>query len=304
MGMIVCPECGRNISSFSKKCPNCGVPQDIIKLLTARFEREHPGQHLTAISSQNATTGERNTIHCVMCRTSYESDGAAVCPECMYPAFSFNSDFQKTKSEVRAFRKKQGIPPYRLQVGHYYTMGHYGGESINWRVLAIDNGKALLVTEKLLDAKQFDLDDTNFWHSCTLRRWLNSEFIASAFTTDERGKIITRTVPASVHPEYKDAPSKDTMDKVFLLSLQEVEMYFENNEDRRAYPTDYAKANGASVDEDSGAGEWWLRTSGYLSLCTSYIGYSGSLNVLNDFSKKTNYCIRPAIWIYESMANW
>ena len=41
------------------------------------------------------------------------------------------------------------------------------------------------------------------------------------------------------NPAYKTEGREDTEDHVFLLSLGEAERYFEDDEDRRAFPMEY-----------------------------------------------------------------
>ena len=51
---------------------------------------------------------------------------------------------------------------------------------------------------------------------------------------------------------YGTNGGKDTEDWVFLLSIGEAERYFEDDEDRRTFPTEYAIARDAYVYSDLG----------------------------------------------------
>ena len=53
------------------------------------------------------------------------------------------------------------------------------------------------------------------WETCTLRKWLNSDFLNSVFTEDEKTKINTVLVSADKNPEFNSDPGSDTQDKVF-----------------------------------------------------------------------------------------
>ena len=43
-------------------------------------------------------------------------------------------------------------------------------------------------------------------------------------------------------------PGNTTTDKIFLLSINEVDKYYGSNDVRKCVPTEYAKANGAYTD--------------------------------------------------------
>ncbi len=72
----------------------------------------------------------------------------------------------------------------------YVLFGHYpqeyDDEPILWRVLTVKKGRALLLSELILDTHEFDLEQ-NEWESSDLRTWLNRVFINEAFTKAERG---------------------------------------------------------------------------------------------------------------------
>lgn len=99
-----------------------------------------------------------------------------------------------------------------------------GKEPIAWRVLAIVNGKALLLAEKILDCRPYNTKDSGVtWETCTLRAWLNNDFFNDAFNSGEKAKILATRVVNENSPEYYDTDGgNDTDDKVFLLSYSEV----------------------------------------------------------------------------------
>ena len=61
------------------------------------------------------------------------------------------------------------------------------------------------------------------------------------------------------NPRYGTSGGKDMEDRVFLLSLWEAEKYFEDDEDRRTFPTVYAIAQDVYVNSELGTVWWWLR---------------------------------------------
>ena len=184
------------------------------------------------------------------------------------------------------------------QEGRYFTLGRYeqdnkmgnGPEPIQWMVLARDGDRVLVISRYILDCVRYDEEYRRVtWETCTLRAWLNGEFLDSAFDADEQLLIPTTHVTADPNPDFDVDPGEDTEDKLFLLSIPEAEVYFHpdpyvvprvgiNAEERlkqgakyEANPstlycktTAYAAARG-NIPRDGafkGAADWWLRAPG------------------------------------------
>ena len=105
-------------------------------------------------------------------------------------------------------------------------------------------------------------------------------FRSTAFNEEEKGLIALTKVKNADNPKYGTDGGKGTEDRVFLLSLEEAEMYFEDDEDRRAIPTEYAIAQDAYVNDDLGTVCWWLRSPGYTSDVAAKVDTDGSLGLL------------------------
>ncbi len=195
-----------------------------------------------------------------------------------------------------------------LQAGDCVLLGTYeqdnntsnGKEDIEWLVLEVKDGKALLISKYALDCKQYNTSNTAItWETCTLRTWLNGEFINTTFSAEEKAMIPTVTVPADRNTVYSFStdPGNETQDQVFLLSLVETNKYFNSNRARKCKPTEYAVANGAHVNSSSGDCWWWLRTLGDNQSSIVYVYNNGDLfkngtNVTNNHGS-----VRPALWI-------
>lgn len=199
-----------------------------------------------------------------------------------------------------------------IKVGDTYTFGAYeqdnstsnGKEAIEWTVLDKDGMSLLLISKQALDCQQYNTSYTDVtWESCSLRKWMNGTFLNKAFNAEEQAQIQNTTVSADKNPEYNTNPGNATTDKVFLLSINEVEKYFNSDEARKCAPTAYAKAQGAYTSDSyktaSGAATcwWWLRSPGtYQSIAASVyddgsVTYSGyNVNYVSD-------AVRPALWI-------
>lgn len=179
-----------------------------------------------------------------------------------------------------------------------------GKEPIEWIVLAKKEDRILVISKYVLAAGKYHERSTSVtWKDCSLREWLNDDFLEDAFTKEEIGKIPTVTVKADKNPKYGTNPGKDTKDQIFLLSAKEAKKYFDSNAGRQCKPTKTAKEQDVYVK--SGYCWWWLRTPGdygYKAMAVRNNGelLNGGYTVHNGGkanSKKTYGGIRPAMWI-------
>lgn len=193
-----------------------------------------------------------------------------------------------------------------VNIGNTYRFGSYeqdnnksnGQEDIEWLVLAKEGTKILVISKYALDCQQYNTtmytDVT--WETCTLRKWLNSNFLGSAFTADEKAMIPTVTVSADKNPGYSTNPGNATQDQVFLLSIPEVNKYFNSDSARQCKPTDYAVANGA-LENDSGNCWWWLRSPGYTQGSAATVYDDGDVDEYGSYVFRARDAVRPALWI-------
>lgn len=131
-----------------------------------------------------------------------------------------------------------------VDTGGIMVLGSYpqgfNGElaPIVWRPLhANDDGTVTFISEYGLDVIPFNNElKTVTWEDCSLRKWLNNDFCLTAFTDRELNRIVT----------------DERGDKVSLLSIQEANAYFRSDEDRKCWPTDYAKLKGAAMQSSNG----------------------------------------------------
>lgn len=208
------------------------------------------------------------------------------------------------KAESARLEKKK----YELKnakVGDYVIFGHYeqdndesnGKEEIEWRVLEVKDGKALVISKYALDGKEYSSDGSYIcWENCTLRNWLNNDFINSAFSEEEKALIPTATVSADKNPEYDTDPGNATQDRVFLLSIPEANIYFTSDSARVCKPTAYAIANGA-YKSDNGNFRWWLRSPGAYKGYVTYVFKDGGVMEYGNVVNTRPGAVRPALWI-------
>ena len=210
-----------------------------------------------------------------------------------------------------------------IPVGGVILFGHYeqdsnpdnGPEPIEWIVLDVQDGKALLLSRYGLDAKPYHEENQDItWKTCTLRNWLNSDFLNAAFSeTEQRGILLTDVdnSDAQGYSGWITDSGNDTQDRLFLLSCAEAGTYLgaqyykignaNQNLKSRAIPTAYAKDQGSTTDsnyqtgEGEAAGWWWLRSPGRNQKYAAVIFFDGAF-----YSGGVNLslpAVRPALWI-------
>lgn len=233
--------------------------------------------------------------------------------------FESLGDYKDCKNKTNeAFEKYKIQKIKEANVGDIIYYGSYeqdnnisnGKENIEWRVLAKENNRILVISDKTLDCQPYnDTYSAVTWETCTLRKWLNDDFFNFAFTDAEKKCIPTVTVLADKNPEYSTNSGKTTKDKVFLLSIAEVNKYFTIDELWKCVPTEYTIAKGVrigvKIDTDikicSVDGKcicfWWLRSPG---INRPYAACVNNYNGINEDGRYVNFdgnAVRPAMWI-------
>ena len=187
---------------------------------------------------------------------------------------------------------------------------------IKWRVLQNSGGELFILSEYILDCKQYHSDCHPYhseyaditWNDCDLRKWLNNEFYNAAFSAAEK-KLVTTTLCTD---NGDDSP--DTKDKIFLPGVAEVKGLTDvlGRDMRRAMGTEFAKVKKAdgchlyvydkSVEGDyitengrkHGCSWWWLRTQGNSSSRAFFIGTRASIRSYGRVNLSC-YGVRPAL---------
>lgn len=196
--------------------------------------------------------------------------------------------------------------PADLKVGDVITFGAYeqdndrenGSEPVEWQVLAAEDGRVLIISKYALDAKPYNTSwIRRTWEGCTLRKWLNKDFYNSAFSPDEKAKILVVTNANPDHPITGIKGGRDTQDRIFLLTIDEAASLFPSDEARRCRATAYAKANGSYLNEYNGSSWYWLRSRGAYSLTGSLVLFSGYVNTVGYGVNNTGGYVRPVLWL-------
>ena len=181
--------------------------------------------------------------------------------------------------ESAAYAKKTDTM-IEFRLGNVVTFGNFEGKPIRWKVLE-ENGKIrLLFAEDIITNRAFNKERDNVnWEKCTLRRWLNQDFLNQAFTLKERMSIFATRRDNPKNREWSTDCGPKTMDKAFVFNHDEIEHYLPNPEDR-------------GLDE-----WWWTRTMGHNVLSAECVYMDGSIYDIGLNIAQTEIGVRPCIWV-------
>ena len=186
-----------------------------------------------------------------------------------------------------------------VNVGDKVDFGHWeqdnidnGPENITWEVLEKADGKALLLSEKVIDAYPYFIPEATFqpysdftpeivndrglvekrmnvnhmkseeywatllvvtWEKSDLRAWLNADFFEGAFSDAEKAQVLSSVISTPADNKWTNG-CPDTLDKVFVLKWSEIENY--GRDYFRARSTAYADER-----TNSPFTCYWLRTN-------------------------------------------
>lgn len=166
-----------------------------------------------------------------------------------------------------------------LEPGNIVTFGSYDNAPLEWIVLKVQDGEAMLLTRDVLNEQAYSPRAATVWAGSFTKRILNEETIYRLFDVREADILSTHVISDLASPySVTGIPGDASTCQLFLLS------YFEA---RDLLPTDEARS--ASMD-------WWLRTArGYGSEYVHYVSADGA--VCDGKDSESSLGIRPAIWV-------
>lgn len=212
--------------------------------------------------------------------------------------------YKESTKKIREIYTKWGYG--ELNIGDSFTFGMYeqdndssnGAESIEWIILQKEDKRLLVVSRYALDCVRYNTEYKDVtWETCTLRSWLNSTFMNEAFSEGEKSMISVTTVSADRNPKYDTNPGNATQDQVFLLSISEVNKYFNSDEERQCKPTEYAVDQGAYENDETGCCWCWLRSPGFNQGRAARVDYDGGVYEIGSLVNRDYIAVRPALWI-------
>lgn len=202
-------------------------------------------------------------------------------------------------------------------VGDTVTFGTYeqnnnysdGNENIEWVVIDKQEDKIMVVSKYIIAEQPFNTTNEGHisWENCTLRKWLNNDFLNEAFSGAEKNLITDTTVFSTEYPVVGATYSTtdySTTDKIFLLSENERNMLSSVDalkgivtESVIALFSDAANSDVANINPSNFEPLWWLRTTWEYAddPCASVVygvDYDGWT-----YAVEENAGVRPAMWI-------
>ena len=172
------------------------------------------------------------------------------------------------------------IKSFFFEVCSTVSFGVYENQPIEWQVLEVKDNKALLLSKHILFTMPFDKNCKGSWNTSSLRQYLNGEFYENCFTESEKNDIISSNIKVN---------SGDTKDRIYLLSVDEVNKYFKNDQERIA------------VSLDGCEDWWWLRSRGCYGNGAAYVDDDGYVNSDGYYADFVDGGVRVALqWNLES----
>lgn len=148
--------------------------------------------------------------------------------------------------------------PEDVKAGDEVKFGNYA-----WLVLDVDDEECLLAmyhAEKHEETRNGAYNDTLedvTWADCSLRKWLNGEFLENGFLEEEREQILTEKYENPGNDAYGTDGGEETEDQVTLLTP---EMYTEYSEVLSAIKMNY-----------------WLRAPGALQQTAQFVSHRNKI---------------------------
>lgn len=223
-----------------------------------------------------------------------------------YETFTALEDYRDSEAKAAAIYNnylKQTLQS--AQIGDVFTFGAYeqdndsanGPEELEWYVLAKEEGKVLVLSKYALDSLPYNqIFASAVWESCTLRTWLNQDFLNTAFTAKEQELISVSTVTADANPQFRTDPGNDTQDRLFLLSAPQGQSYEKYPDIMCCEPTPFAIEQGAQVNENNHC-SWWLRSPGLFPADATSVSTFGDVYEFGNYVFFEFFGVRPAMWI-------
>jgi hypothetical protein len=211
---------------------------------------------------------------------------------------------------VMVFGLMPSMQASAVTVGEVIQFGGY-----DWRVLEINGDRVLLLSDKILEQRRYHNTNTNItWATSDIRAYLNGEFFKS-FNEEDKARIVQVTNTNPDNPWFGTPGGINTQDHIFLLSLDELVLYF-GDADQLAKPESEREHTwgfyGAHADErivkcingscwchsETYGHWWWLRSPGGTSGGTAGVSSVGVVHVFGYGFIGSGGGVRPALWVY------
>ena len=164
-----------------------------------------------------------------------------------------------------------------LKDGDYEEVVHFA--RMDWRILEKEDDRLLLIKDNALGSTPFnETAGATTWADSSVRAWLNGSYLEENFFPEEIDAIIDTEVVTEENPYFPGVdPGETTTDKLFLLSVQEEEQYFDRLHETKTC--------------------WWLRTPGAHEGSAAFVYKDKQVMPYGYDVSTTELTIKPAIWV-------
>jgi len=281
----ICPVCGTGCDCYAKQCDLCGFADNlgvnplwadaedarewhkaVVKPLRMEWEirelRKASAEALKYINSLESKVDVLVEAYKKQCSCNENHDQAIALLQERF------EQLLQEKSAPPPVAAPTPIPFASTPIGGIVSFGGY-----YWRVLDIQNGQALLLSELILESHPYHKEQVSItWENCTLRHYLNNDFYSE--------------LPANDRERIAQA---DDSDKIFLLSIEQVDRYFGS----QCFETNlkgFPKKLG-------GAASWWLRSSGHSGRQAAIVDNGYTVDRFGRLVDSFISGVRPALWL-------
>lgn len=162
-----------------------------------------------------------------------------------------------------------------ISVGDRITLA-----GIRWIIVNIDVSQkiAMLLSEDIVCTHYYHEKRTGtVWAYCSLRQWLNTEFL-NRFRPEEKNRIIKTRLENQGNEDWDTDGGRDTEDYIFVLSKKECERISERFRKIDSY--------------------WWIRTPGYFQGTATFVLTKDShIDTYSYYDVDQQCGVRPSLWI-------
>ena len=178
---------------------------------------------------------------------------------------------------------------------HKKEENYFRYEPIKWRILQRDNTTAFLLSDIILDIQPYHKETEEiFWRESHIRNWLNKNFMEAAFISQEQ-QMIEAMKRLNVADNTYGMPENYTMDKIFLLSEEEISET--SNAQRYGFSKSASSYDKARKSESSQYAKdtswWWIQAVDMENGVR--VGADGWISKNGYYILKYNAGIRPAL---------
>ena len=146
-----------------------------------------------------------------------------------------------------------------------------------WLIVEKEEDKVFLVKSEPINGYAYHNQSKKItWADCSLREYLNSDFIEETFYKKMSDRILDTKIKAPDNKKYNTKGGRETTDKIFLLNAKQAKEY--------------------KQILDNFSRDWWLISPGNSQNTAQYVSYGVIMDYGYEVSN-ANIHIRPAMWI-------